>query len=148
MVARLVVDTNVVVSALMKADSTPRHMLRVCLERRCQPLMGNALLAEHEDLLGRSALFEGCLLTTAERAAFLDDFLSVCEWISVYYLWRPNLRDEADNHLLELAVAGGAQSIVTGNVGDFRQATLLFPTIAIVTPRQFLDNLESPTWEH
>ena len=35
-------------------------------------------------------------------------FLSLCEWVPVYYLWRPNLRDEGDNHLIELAVAGRA----------------------------------------
>ena len=29
-------------------------------------------------------------------------------WVRVYYLWRPNLPDEADNHLVELAVAGNA----------------------------------------
>jgi len=37
----------------------------------------------------------------------------------IYFLWRPNLRDEADNHLVELAVAGGAQAVVTRNKRDF-----------------------------
>jgi hypothetical protein len=35
-------------------------------------------------------------------------FLSVCHWCEIYYLWRPNLADEADNHVLELAVAAAA----------------------------------------
>ena len=53
--------------------------------------------------------------------------------------WRPNLRDESDNHLVELAVAGGAEAIVTRNVRDFRVgADLRFPQIRIVTPVQFL----------
>ena len=47
-------------------------------------------------------------LTASERRALFDALLSVSEWIKVYYLWRPNLPDEGDNHLIELAVAGGA----------------------------------------
>jgi hypothetical protein len=45
-----------------------------------------------------------------------EAYLSVCEWVQVYYLWRPHLRDEADNHAFELAGAGGAATIVTNNV--------------------------------
>jgi hypothetical protein len=38
----------------------------------------------------------------------------------VYFLWRPNLPDEADNHLIELALAGAAQTIVTHNLNDLQ----------------------------
>ncbi|MDD5028207.1 MAG: PIN domain-containing protein [Rhodoferax sp.] len=40
-----------------------------------------------------------------------------CRLTEIYYLWRPNLRDEADNHVLELAVAAGAQAIITNEEG-------------------------------
>ena len=63
---------------------------------------------------------------------------SVCRWVSVHYLWRPNLPDEGDNHILELAVAGGAEIIVTQNVRDFRRGELQFPEIQILTPSEFL----------
>ena len=52
----------------------------------------------------------------------------------VRYLWRPNLPDEADNHVVELAVAGGAQAIVTHNWRDFERAELGFPGLHVVTP--------------
>ncbi len=57
-----------------------------------------------------------------------------CLWVRVYYLWRPNLPDEADNHVVELAVAGNAEAIVTHNTRDFRQSELRFPGLTVVTP--------------
>ena len=53
--------------------------------------------------------------------------------------WRPNLSDEGDNHLIELAVAGGAEALVTRNIADFKRAELKFPDLAILTPDQFLE---------
>ena len=103
--------------------------------------MGQALLSEYEDLLGRTELFRNSLLSARERERLFEAFLSVCEWVRIYYGWRPNLRDEADNHLLELAIAGGASSIVTHNVVDFRRAELQFPQIRILSPREFIKEL-------
>lgn len=59
----------------------------------------------------------------------------------MYYLWRPNLRDEADNHLVELAVAGAAEFVVTLNLRDLRSMELRFPALRIVTPEAFLKEL-------
>ncbi len=60
------------------------------------------------------------------------------EWVRVYYLWRPKLRDEADNHVMELAVAGSAGAIVTNNVADFYEPGLRFREIRILRPREVL----------
>lgn len=142
MVNIVVIDTNVFVSALLKAQTAPRQVLRLCLSEEIKPLMGNALLAEFEGLMERDKLFNDGPLSVKERQAILNAFLSRCDWVSVYYLWRPNLRDEADNHVLELAIAGGATHIVTGNTKDFRGAALRFPQIEIVTPSQFLTQVK------
>jgi hypothetical protein len=45
------------------------------------------------------------------------------------HLWRPSLRDEGDNHVPELAVAGGVPAIVANNVSDFRSSDLRFPGV-------------------
>jgi len=133
----IVLDTNVFVSACMGAGSSAR-VVELCLQRRLQPVMGSALLLEYEDVLSRPALFADCRLTAAERDELLDIFLSCCAWTKTYFAWRPNLRDEADNHVVELAVAAGASHIVTWNVRDFTPMELRFPALRLATPAQIL----------
>ena len=133
----IVVDTDVWVAGV-RGSGHANGVLRLCLEGRLIPLMGAALLAEYEDLLGRESIWRKARLTTAEREAFLDIFLSVCQWTRIYYAWRPNLGDEGDNHLMELAVAGQADYLVTRNVRDLRGGELRFPHISVVTPTQLL----------
>ncbi len=68
-----------------------------------------------------------------------DAFLSVCRWIEVFFAWRPNLPDEADNHLVELAVAGNASAIVTRNTRDLVRGELRFPSLQVLTPERCLE---------
>ncbi|MGB4059297.1 MAG: PIN domain-containing protein [Burkholderiaceae bacterium] len=59
----------------------------------------------------------------------------------MYNLWRPNLPDEGDNHLIELAVAGGASHVVTKNLRDVQRMERRFPGLQIVLPEDFLKEL-------
>jgi predicted nucleic acid-binding protein len=91
--------------------------------------------------LSRNDLMEQSPICSEERDTLYAAFLSVSEWIRVYYLWRPNLPDAGDDHLIELAVAGGAGAIVTNNLSDLRGGELRFPYLKILTPNQFLKSL-------
>lgn len=142
---RVVIDTNIIVSALMNPLNAPRQILRMCLNREIKPLIGSALFSEYRDVMARDALFQNCLIQRDEREALLDAFFSVGEWISIHFLWRPNLRDEADNHLIELAIAGGAEVIVSANKRDLNFGELLFPNLRILTAGEFLTEW-SPPW--
>lgn len=101
--------------------------------------MGNALFAEYEDVLSRAAPFVGSPVTAAERDILLDALAGVAEWVRVYFLWRPNLPDEGDNHLIELAIAGGADWLITANLRDLRGGEMMFPGLRIGTARQFIE---------
>jgi len=105
--------------------------------------MGSSLFLEYEDVLSRPALFEKCRLDASERDELLDAFLGQCKWVKTYFLWRPNLRDEADNHVVELAVASGASHIVTWNIKDFAAMELRFPLLRLATPPDLLKELKS-----
>lgn len=100
--------------------------------------MGTALFCEYEEVLGREALFRRGRLDLGERQELLDIFLSRRTWVRVYFGWRPNLVDEADNHLVELAVAAQAGAIVTGNTRHLRVGELQFPGIKILDPTTFM----------
>ena len=144
MVHRIVVDTNVLVSAILSADGAAREAVRRCLTGRARPLIGNALFLEYEDVLSREALFATAPIGPQDRAALLDAFLSVCDWVDIAFVWRPNLRDEADNHLVELAVAGNAAWIVTSNARDFRSGDLVFDGFRVASPADWLK--ENDRW--
>jgi predicted nucleic acid-binding protein len=83
-----------------------------------------------------------------EREALLDDFLAVCVWQRVYFTWRPNLRDEGDNHLMELALAGGAEAIITSNIRDFQGGELRFPRPRVIQPQSWLKELRNDHTDH
>ncbi len=138
MAPRIVVDTNVLTAALINPDGTNRAILRECLLGTYTPLLSNALFSEYEDVTTRPTILELCPVAPDEVTALLEAFCSVAEWVTVFYLWRPNLPDEGDNHVLELATAGNARWIVTNNIRDFRRGELLFPDIQIVTPGDIL----------
>ena len=138
----IVVDTNIIVGACLGTGAA-NAVVAACLRGEHTPLMGAALLAEYEDVLSRVELFNKCRLSVAEREELLDIFLSTCRWTRIYFGWRPNLPDEGDNHLVELAVAGGASRIVTQNLRDLQGKELKFPGLLAVTPAHFLKEVES-----
>ncbi len=137
LMAIIVIDTNVFVSALRSDGGASRQLLRRVLQGQHVPAFGNALWLEYEDLLGRPIWTD--LTTADERLQVLAALARVGRWVTVYYGWRPNLPDEADNHLIELAVAAGAQAIVTHNIRDVGRGELRWEALSILTPAQFLE---------
>lgn len=133
----IVLDTNVFVSALRSGGGASRAILRHVLQGRATPLFGNALWHEYQDVLGRDVWTPAT--TPAERLQVLAAIAQAGRWVHVYFGWRPNLPDEGDSHLIELAVAGNAQFIVTHNVRDLARGELAWPHLRIVTPARFME---------
>lgn len=140
MTTRIVIDTSVFIGALISTTGANRELIRRCLKREYQPLMGNALFSEYESVINRSEILTKCLISQKEIEALLAAFINVSQWVSIYYLWRPNLKDEADNHLIELAMAGQAKIIATNNIRDFHNSELVFPDLAIQKPEEIIRN--------
>ncbi len=136
----ILIDTNVFVGACM-GEGASAKVVELCLLGRLQPVLGTSLLSEYEDVLHREALFADCRLSLTQREELLDIFLSSCQWRHTYFSWQPNLRDEGDNHIVELAVAAAVSDVVTWNTRDFAAMELRFPTLKFLSPPQFLKEL-------
>ena len=136
--ATLVVDTSVFVSALIGAQGPSREVLRRCLNGEYDPVVSNSLYLEYEEVCKRRRILNSSPLSSGEIRDLLNAFYSVCSWVPIYYLWRPNSLDEGDNFLIELALAGSASHIVTNNVRDLKNTELKFPNLSIVRPEELL----------
>lgn len=134
----LVIDTSVFVAALRSEGGAAREVLRKALLSIYRPLFGNALWLEYEDLLGRTDVWTSAT-THAERLQVMAALAARGRWVAVHYGWRPNLPDEADNHLIELAVAANASAIVTQNVRDVARGELVWKDLRVLTPAQCLE---------
>lgn len=143
---KIVIDTSVLISALIGQDGPSREIIRRCLKKKIKPLISNTLFSEYEDVSARPKINELCPLPKHEIRELLNAFYSQCQWISISYLWRPNLNDENDNFLIELAIAGQANLIITQNLKDLRNAQLKFEGLKILSPEQFLQ--EAYPWQH
>ncbi len=102
------------------------------------------LVLEYEDALLRHVA--ATPLTESDIGDLLDYLCSVAARQEVFFLWRPCLRDVADDMIVEVAVAAGCDVVVTHNVRDFRGAERF--GIRVITPAQFLQELRGPKWAH
>ena len=137
---KIVVDTNILVNVLLSPSKTNASfmVLEKCLSGQLKPQISCALFNEYEDVLSRPEIQAKAKYTTDEIKQILDGFLSVCTWVKINYLWRPNLRDEGDNHLIELAVASNTRWIVTQNIKDLKSGDLRF-SLQSISPDQFIE---------
>ncbi len=134
----VVVDTSVLVSSLIGSQGPSREILRQCLQGKYTPLISNSLFLEYEDVTKRTQIQNLCPLNACEIRELLNAFYSICHWVPIYFLWRPNLVDENDNFLIELALAGNASYIITNNINDLKNAELNFPSLTIAKPEELL----------
>jgi len=131
----IVLDTNVLITALRSSKGTSFRLLSMVEEDRFQLHASTTLVAEYEAVLKR-----GLLALSDSQIDDVVDYLSAKSvHHKIYYLWRPVLKDPGDDFVLELAVKAQAR-IVTWNVADFKRAQPL--GVLVQTPGEFLNFLE------
>lgn len=138
---KIVLDTNILVSGLRSNKGASYIILQEIGYGAVNGIISVPLLLEYEEVLKRRQNLEVFGLKSSDIDAILNMVCSRFEHITPYYLWRPCLRDPGDDMLLELAVCGKAQFIVTHNIKDFRGAEK-FEQLKIITPQHYLTLLE------
>jgi putative PIN family toxin of toxin-antitoxin system len=138
---RTVLDTDVVVAALRSDRGASRVLLVAALERRYPVPVSVPLMLEYESVLTRPDHLEAAGISAADVEVLLDAMATVIEPIRISYLRRPVLSDPEDDFVLETAVNGRAEGIVTFNRRDFEPAAERFG-IEILAPGDAVRRLE------
>jgi predicted nucleic acid-binding protein len=140
---RLVLDKAVLVAAIRSDAGASRWLLRAALERRrgLTLLVTVPLLIEYEAVMTRAEHLKASDLSVGELEALLDAVAAVAEPVRLAYLWRPKLPDVDDDMVLEAAVNGRADGIVTFNLGDFIGSAKQFG-IEVMRPGEAVQRLE------
>ena len=106
------------------------------------PLVTTALFLEYEEVLLRAEHRLATGMSEADVAGFLAALASASKGVEVHFQWRPQLGDPADEMVLEAAINGQADALVTHNVSDFAEAGRRF-RLRVVTPGDLLKELKS-----
>jgi putative PIN family toxin of toxin-antitoxin system len=133
--ARIILDTNVLISRLLLPESVAGLAVRRVLGL-VPPLVSEPTLGELAQTLSKSKFDR--YVKIEDRRRFFELFARVAEWIPVTSTIRV-CRDARDNKFLELAVDGGATLLVTGDkdlleLGPFRTTTILTPAAVLELP--------------
>lgn len=141
MVIRVVFDTDVLVAAMRSDRGSSRALLVHALQGRCRLLVSVPLMIEYEAVLTRPEHLDASGLSYPDVQALLDTVAVVGEPIRLSYLWRPALPDQQDDMVLETAVNGSGDLLVTFNLRHFKPAAKNFG-LAVLPPAEALRRVE------
>ena len=116
----VILDTNVLVSAVRSRRGASYRLLSLVGTSRFEISLSVPLVLEYEEALLRQVPTSA--LTQRDVRDLVDYLCSVGHAQEIFFLWRPRLRDPKDDLVLELAVAAGCDAIVTFNQRDFAGA--------------------------
>ena len=137
MVPRVVLDTNVLVSALRSRKGASSKVVNLIGKKLLQLSVSVPLVLEYESTAKRIGKLVG--LRYSDIDDILDYICKVAEHRDIYYLWRPLLKDPKDDMVLEVAVESESDFIVTHKIRDFAQIEQF--GLEAITPRQLLEKI-------
>ena len=130
-------DSSVLFQALYSNRGASHATFRLVREGQVQLAISVPVFEEYQDLLSRATVRKQLRLSEAEVRTVLQFIAFVGVPSPIHYLWRPNLRDEADNKFVEAAIHSAA-IIVTYNVADYRKGDLTPYGWLSMTPNEFI----------
>ena len=141
---KVVLDTNLIVVGLRSHHGASYQLLEEIPKSRLSFILSVTLFLEYESVLKREVFLKDSGLRIKDVNAVLDMLALRCYRTKVYYLWRPQLKDPNDDMVLETAISGSADAIVTFNRKDFIGAADKF-NIKVMLPNEYLTTLRRLT---
>ncbi len=129
-------DTSLVVAALRSRLSASNQLLRRVADRKEVLLVSPALLLEYEEVLKlpEHRVWHG--LSELMVDVFLSELAALAKPVEIHFRWRPQASDPRDEMVLEAAINGSADALITFNIRDFAMADKFH--IRILRPGEFL----------
>lgn len=131
---KIVIDTNVLVTALKSQNGFSFNLLSIIDDPRFKIYVSTPLIFEYEDAIKRHK--SKIKLNKTDLDAVLDYICLIAEKRKIFYLWRPFLKDPKDDMILELAVESECDYIISFNKKDFVGIEKF--NLEVITPKEFL----------
>ncbi len=136
----IVFDTDVIVSAMRSPMGASAELLRLMGQGRLQAGVSVALAMEYEAVCLRKTHVQAAGLSHEDACIFVDAVIAMAQPVQVHYRWRPQLRDPADEMVLEAAVNASAAALLTFNLRHFQVAAKAFG-LKVQRPGEFLRSI-------
>lgn len=138
LVPRIVIDTNIIYSAQRSQHGASSKLISLIGTGLFEMHISTAIAFEYEDVLTRYQKELG--LSEVDIADLIDALCALSvRHEDIYFRWRPELPDEDDEFILDLAVVAQCDYIVTHNVKDFRGSEKF--GVSAIGPRDFLQRI-------
>ncbi len=134
----LTLDTNILYQALMSTTGASYFILQQVRNRKIQIALSVPVFFEYHDVLTRDKSLKDFELQLNDVDKFLRFIAYIGKTFEIYFLLRPNLKDEKDNKIVELAVTSQSDYLITSNIRDFKNAELKFDELKVITPSEFV----------
>ena len=134
-------DTDAVVAAMRSPSGASAAIIRAARQRQATLLLSVPLAIEYESVCRRSEHREASGLSAQQVEIFLDAVIAMGEPVRTHFLWRPQLRDPNDEMVLEAAVNGRANVLVTFNVREYGTAAAQFG-VEVLLPREAIGRIK------
>ena len=131
-------DTNIVYQALMSTSGASHFILQQVRKNKIQIALSVPVFYEYEEVLTRETSLKDFHLPLQDIEKFLRFIAYIGRPFDIYFLLRPNLQDEKDNKMVELAVTSQSDFLITSNIRDFQRAELKFDQLHLITPSEFV----------
>ena len=135
----MTIDTNVLYQALRNKEGASYFILSLISDRKIRMAISVPVFTEYKDVLLRTKSLNDLGLNKEDIAAVLEFIAFIALPITIFYSFRPNLKDEGDNMFVELAISSNSKFLITSNSSDFISGNnLLFQDLNIITPFDFV----------
>lgn len=134
---KIVLDTDVIIAGMRSPSGASAEIIRRARRGELTLMASVSLFMEYEAKCTLPIHYQAAGLSAQEAEIFINTLASIISPVKTHYLWRPQLRDPADEMVLEAAVNGGAKALISFNQKHFGLTPQRFG-IHLLLPSEFL----------